>query len=545
MRRRLALAVAITTAAGLALAPLTTTPASADGITSLPLEGFADILVDQAHGHVFITGGTGSSDIVVTDLDGVVQTSIPNAHGAAMMMLSQDASKVYVGLMQADGVGVIDTATLTMTKISTGAGTCPFDVAETAGRIWYSYGCGGGDGAVGYIDPGDNSVHPGIRTDFYNAVKIESSPNLPGELVMARVGTSPGQIYVATVTEDEGGAVTLPTRDQVEVDARDFAITPDGSRIVTTEMAPYVHPVYLTADLSADGSYNTEAYPNAVAIRADGMVAAGTSSWYDPDIWVYGGGSRTLSRSYDFNSTEQVLAEGGLAFGETRLYAVEQTGYYSDATYRLRVITPRGRSAVTIKSGATTYSYGASAKVTVHLTSGSPNRQVSVYARPYGGTEKLLRTATVDGSGNLTVSTTVARRTTFRVAYAGDADFDPAGASTAVAVRAKVTPTMKNYIGRSGSSYVYKVSRNARIVGAVAPNHAGDCLYFRAQFYVNRAWRYPSATSCVRMSSTSRGIAVLSGKGLAGIRVRLRAEWRGDTENAARTSEWRYVKFVR
>ena len=62
---------------------------------------------------------------------------------------------------------------------------------------------------------------------------------------------------------------------------------------------------------------------------------------------------------------------------------------------------------------------------------------------------------------------------------------------------------------------------------------------------MNRAWRYPSTTSCVRMSSTSRGIAVLSGKGLAGIRVRLRAEWRGDTENAARTSEWRYVKFVR
>lgn len=541
VRRNLVLPLAVTIAASALATPLTVSPAQADGIVSLPIAGFSDILVDQAHGHVFITGGTGSSSIVVTNLDGAIQTSIPNAYGAAQMLLSQDGTKVYVGLTQADGVGVIDTTTLAMTKVSTGATTCPYDVAETAGRIWYSYSCTG-SGGVGYISTSDNSVHAGIRNEF-GRMTLESSPNLPGEVVLARVGTSPGQIYIATVTEGEGGAVTLPTRVQVEVDARDLAITPDGSRIVTTEMAPYEHPVYLTADLSADGSYATDAYPNAVAIRADGMVAAGIDG--DPDIWLYQAGSRELFRSYTFSSPSMRVAEGGLAFGSTRLYAIEQTGYWSDATYRLRVITPRGKSTVTIKASAATYSFGATAKATVHLTSTSPNRQVSVYATPYGGTEKLIRTANVDAGGNLTASTAVTRRTTFRVAYAGDANVDPSTASTTAAVRAKVTPAMKNYFGRSGSYYLYHPAKVAALVGTVAPNHGGDCLYFKAQYYGGGAWRYLGGTGCVHMTSTSRAAGLLDSNGLVGVKVRMRAEWRGNTENAAKNSAWRYLKFVR
>jgi hypothetical protein len=209
------------------------------------------------------------------------------------------------------------------------------------------------------------------------------------------------------------------------------------------------------------------------------------------------------------------------------------------------VITPRAKSTVTVKASASTYSFGATAKATVHLTSTSPNRQVSVYAKPYGGTEKLLKTANVDASGNLTVSTAVSRRTTFRVAYAGDAGIDPATASTAVAVRAKVTPSMKNYIGRSGSYYLYKVTKKATLVGTVAPNHAGDCLYVRAQFYVGGSWGHPAMTPCIHMAPASWGAGLLSGSGLAGVKVRMRAEWRGDTESAAKNSVWRYVKFVR
>lgn len=538
MRRPLVLTIA---ASMLAL-PLTMAPATADGSTPLSLDGFSDVLVDQAGGHVFVTGGTASSSIVVTNLDGVVQTPIPNAYGAAQMLLSQDGSKVYLGLAEADGVGVINTTTLAMTKISTGANTCPYDVAQTTGRIWYSYGCGQWSGAIGYIDLTDNSVHPAIRTGFYSAPQLESSPALPGQLAIADRGISPSNLVIATVTE--GSPVTLPTDNSVETAVRDMAITPDGTRIVTTDMAPYVHPVFLTSDLSGDGSYATGAYPNAVAIRSDGMVAAGIDGPYDPDVWVYPAGSRTLLRSYELGGSSSTLAPGGLAFGTTRLYAVAETG--SNPAYTLRVITPAAASSLTIRPNATTYSYGGTAAVTVHLTSTSTNRQVSIYAKPLGGTEQLLKTGTVDGNGNLIVATNVVRRTTFRAAYAGGAGVDGSTATTTVTVRAKVTPTMVRYVRRKGPVYLYKVTKSARIIGTVAPNHANDCLYFFAEFYVHGSWGHPAKTGCVPMTSTSKAMGILKGRKVyVGLKIRLRAEWRGDGENAAQNSPWRYARFIR
>src|SRR5688572_22181026 len=101
MRRKLAISAAMSVAAGMLAAPLVAqTPATADGIVTLPLELFSDILVDQARGHVFMTGGPTSTSILVTNLDGALQTPIPNAHGASQMLLSQDGTKVYVGLAE-------------------------------------------------------------------------------------------------------------------------------------------------------------------------------------------------------------------------------------------------------------------------------------------------------------------------------------------------------------------------------------------------------------------------------------------------------------
>jgi len=541
MRRSLSLTIALTAAATTLVAPFATAPATAESVTTLSLSGFSDVLVDQAHGHVFVTGGTGSSSIAVTSLDGVSQAPIPSAYGAAQMLLSQDGSKIYVGLAEADGVGVIDASTLAMTKIATGSNTCPYDVAQTTGRIWYSYGCGQWTGAIGYIDLSDNSVHAAIRTGFYSAPLLESSAALPGQIALSDRGISPTPLVIANVTE--GTPVTLPNDNTVAADVRDMAITPDGSRIVTTNMAPYVHPVFMTSDLSGDGSYDTDAYPNAVAIRADGMVAAGVDG--SPAVWLYPSGSRTLQKSYNFAG---MLAPGGLAFGTTRLFAVTESGF-SDAVVKLHVITPGATSSLSIRSGSPTsvpYSYGSAATVTVHLNTPGTNRKVSVYAKPYGGTEHLVKTGTVDAAGNLTISATVTRRTTFRAVYAGDASVDGSQASVAVAVRARVTPKMTGYVRHKGSVYLYTRKKGARIIGTVAPNHAYDCAYFRAEAYVHRKWRYVDSTGCVDLNSLSQAMGILKvSKSYVGIKFRLRAEWHGDTENAAQNSPWRFAKFIR
>lgn len=534
MRRTNALTAVLVVAAALLATPVATAPsAQADGTHTLPISQLNDILVDQAHGHVFLSA---PNMIAVTDLDGVPTTTIAAA-GAQAMVPSQDGSKVYVALGGADAVGVIDISTLTMTTISTGTETCPFDVAETAGRLWYSYGCWGGN--IGYIDLANaNANHPAVRTGFSYPPFIESSPALPDELVIASRGISPGSLEIATVTEGETAGLTtqLATTAYASWALR---ISPDGARILVTG---YGHQVFLTSDLSTDGMYESGgATPIALAIRPDGMVAGGTSGGLNvPDVFVFKSGSRTVYRTYDFGPMS-TLAPFGLAFGATRLYAVLD----NHPGLLLRVITPRAASRVSIKASRTTYNFDATAKVTVHLTTGSSNKHVAVYAKPYGRAEKLIKTGNVDGSGNLVATLPVRRRTTFRVAYSGDASHDSAQGTVTVAVRARVTPRLENSFARSGKYYLVRASRDAALVGVVAPNHAGDCLYFTAYYYTGVTWRYFAGTGCVHMTPRSVATGLLDGRDLVGMKIRMRAEWRGDTENAAKPSEWRYVRFVR
>ena len=77
--------------------------ASADGTKVIPLAGYRDMVVDDAHGHVFISQGT--DQLVVTDLNGNLVTTIPQLYGADGLVLSDDGSALYVALSTGDAIG--------------------------------------------------------------------------------------------------------------------------------------------------------------------------------------------------------------------------------------------------------------------------------------------------------------------------------------------------------------------------------------------------------------------------------------------------------
>lgn len=534
MSRRALLPVALLVAVGLQIpAP------AATAATVLPIDRLGDIVVDQAHGRVFMSGGPDSSRIVVTDLSGGNLRTVDVVGGANQMTLSADGSTLYAALTRGDAVAAVDTTSLAVEKIPTGAQSCPYDVAETAGKVWFSYGCSSA-GNIGAIDTVTHAVVAGLMTTTYDGAHLlESSPGLPGRLA------AHGDNALSILDVTGGETPTVETGPTIESQGDDLAVTPDGSRVITTSMSPYVHPVYLTADLSADGAYDTAPYPNAVAVRADGMVAAGSMGIYEPDVYVYEPGKRSVYRTYDFGTSSTArpyVQQGGLAFGANRLYAV--TGDF-DGHLALRVITPRRASSVTVTPSRTTYGHGATAKVTVRLKAVSATRTVSVYATPYGGTEKLLKRAQVSADGTLTAGLTVQRRTRFTVRYAGDAHTDPSSDSVSVAVRARVDTVIKRHYAKDGKYHLVHEGTVPLSVAKVSPNHAGDCLWFRAQFWVNGAWRYPATTDCARMDRYSRAAARLVGDYPVGLKVRMRAEWRGDKENAADNAAWRYLRFTR
>ena len=432
MRRTAVLALA-GLLSGTGLTALAPAASAADSVVPLPLTAYRDIVVDDAHSHLFLTGG-GSNGVVVRDLAGAAVTTITNQPGASQMTLSEDGSLLYVALASGDAVSAISTTTLTeVTRYSTGATTCPASVAVTMGKVWFGYGCGGASGNLGVIDPAavdpDPVVTLGTLTagSYYYAPRLQASAAKPGLLVAGEFGISPATLRVLDVST---GAAVVSATNHPGSNLQDFAITSDGSHVITASGSPYEHDSYKTTDLSADGVYGSNnPYPNAVATGAGGPVAAGLDASYSTDISIYQAAG-TLVRSYEMGGCcnqgqSGSLADAGLALNADAsvLYAV--TTDYLGAAVTLRVLRDPGKLISTLDlyppvSVPINHAFAISGTLT---SAGLPVAGALVtVARDstYGTVPLAPRTTASDGS--FSIPDTLSRRGVYgyTVSWAGD-----------------------------------------------------------------------------------------------------------------------------
>ncbi|MGI5427179.1 YncE family protein [Streptomyces sp. CA-179760] len=336
----------LTAATALAVLLGTGSAAAADSSAILPLKSTGDMVVDGVHHRVFISDPT-AGQVVVTDYAGTVldtMGSLPGVHG---LELSPDSDTLYAAVHDADSVVAIDTATATESRrYATGAGAGPAYVALAGGKLWFSYGSSG-DGNIGSLDPSatDPAVTLGQDPDrtFYSAPILDASAGAPDTLVAGSPGQSPVELAVYDVSSGTASrtAYAFDPGDTGSANLQDLAVTPDGQDVVTASGAPYYQAVYKVTDLSANGKYETNTYPNAVDIAPSGDVAAGTDSSYDPDVHVFERGVPTPVKQYELPNTgtsgdSDLLAPAGLAWApdESRLFAISENG--SDV-YSLRV----------------------------------------------------------------------------------------------------------------------------------------------------------------------------------------------------------------
>src|SRR5207342_1762093 len=189
---------------------------------------------------------------------------------------------------------------------------------------------------------------------LFAEVALASSPRAPGVLLVSTLSQSPDFLSRYAVTGGATPAATQTASIQVGGNFGDMAITPDGSDVIVADGAVYHHQVYSTADLSADGTYATDSYPDSVAINADGLVAAGIDGIYSPDVWVYSPGATSPKKKFDFGSGNY-LVSGGLAFIGTSIYAV--TGDFGPP-YTLRVVSTLPSASLAVSTAKKTYAYG-------------------------------------------------------------------------------------------------------------------------------------------------------------------------------------------
>jgi hypothetical protein len=332
-----AMASALTAAGGVASVALSAGPAAAAGITTsvaLPFSSYTQMLVDPVHHHLFLTAGTGSSSIWVTDYSGQMVGTIDNEPGASGLALSSDGSTVYAALTTGDAISAISTSTLaetaryatTSTSTGTGTGTDPTYVAYTSGKIWFSYGAPGSQGAIGSIDP---STSPATITlgavndplaDWDGAPELEASP--AGDLVAGQPATTPLELASYDVSTGTA-AVLTPERFMGNYSVLgSMQITPDGNDVVVATGGGTLDlPVFQISDLSLVSDYPAGNDAGAVAIAADGTVAA-SSGAVAPNYQVslFAPGGSTPLATYSFGSQPAIdLAFSGDA---SELFAV-------------------------------------------------------------------------------------------------------------------------------------------------------------------------------------------------------------------------------
>ncbi|MEU1591819.1 hypothetical protein ABZ468_02905 [Streptomyces sp. NPDC005708] len=262
------------------------------------------------------------------------------------------------------------------------------------------------------------------------------------------------------------------------------------------------------------------AHPAGVALPDAPLSADGTFHIADvPQV----GGANTYTVTYAGDSTHQAVS--------------------ASATVQVS----RSATAVSIKTDAPSYAYGATAKVTAHLGTTYNGRTLAIYAQPYGGKKALVENGTVNSHGDLVTTYKLTRRTTFTAAFAGDYRFAPATAATTASAYAKVSESLSGYYGSThyaGLLYrVYHHTAEAKLNATVTPNKAGQCVQFQIQRYYGGAWHTQSTSSCRKLSTSSTGYATLSLTKAVNSKFRMRAEYvhsSKDTGNLNTWGAWQY-----
>ncbi|MGW5352522.1 YncE family protein [Streptomyces sp. NPDC004031] len=444
--KRITQVTAVVFATGLASLGLSSSASAQTGSTAvpLPIAQYAHMLVDPVHQHLFISGGAGSTSVLVTDYAGRTVGTIEGEDGADGLALSPDGGTVYAALGDADAISAIDTGTLAETaRYGTGAGSDPESVVWSAGKLWFGYGKAA-HGGIGSVDP---AADPAVVTlqatgdSWYSAPLLAATPG--GKLVAGQPGLSPASLASYDVSGRSARtlhaqlSLTSPT---VSSFLADLAITADGKDVITACGAPYEHQVFTVADLSPDGAYGTDTYPDAVALGADGTVFAGSENYYGDQVFVFAPGNPSAVASYPV-ALDTFQADAGLAVtpDDSTLFAISADPYGADPVLHVIQNPAQAAAGLTVSGPARVHRH---AKVTLTGALGGPSPytggqtvQVSRIdaAHPAGTPLPAVRTA-ADGTFTVTDIPRAAGAVTYQVTYAGDAHLTAATASATVRV---------------------------------------------------------------------------------------------------------------
>jgi WD40 repeat protein len=411
---------------------------------SLPLSGYTEAVMDDAHGHLFVTGysalswagfnGGADSKVLVLNEDGSTSATFTGIDGAAGMYLDSASNQLYVAAYGASTIQVIDTATLTVgTSYDLGTeAACPYDVVKAGGYLWSTIGCGTNEGYLART----NTSTLNVKTYVVNGYQLLDTY---GTMVFsAEIFASPSLIRAFDISS---GTPTLTGTAGLSQDFNsvwDIAVMPDGSDILSSAGTDDAIEAWATSDLAFDTSYDTGDNPSSVTISPDGGWIVGAA---DEGVSVFQSGTSTPVNTFPWSEVGTVAPRGTAVESDmSTMYLVTGINNFGAGTPTLTLITdptvPRSEltlvpendtiqvTAVAQLSGTLTFTDGASsAGKTIHVTRTGPD-----------ATQTDLADVVTDTGGNFTVTDTppAAGTYTYQVWFNGTAAHRGASATADV-----------------------------------------------------------------------------------------------------------------
>ena len=223
------------------------------------------------------------------------------------------------------------------------------------------------------------------------------------------------------------------------------------------------------------------------------------------------------------------------------------TNFWAPAEKTVTVDVARHSTELSIHASASTYGYGADAKVLAHLGTTYNGRYVSLYAQPLGTSATspgtLIAKGRVNSNGDISAYYPMTRKTTFTAVFAGDYRYLPTTATVTPSVSSRVSLTLSGYAGKSGSYYHYRGINPVAAVG-VSPLRTSGCTSLLVQRYTAGAWQTTSTIPCAALDATSHSHATYLSSRTKNVSFRIRAQVGSGTYGAAGTSAWVYFLFV-
>ncbi len=359
--RRLAVCAALTAVLGIAQLPasaladpLPPLPAGdpwwpGDRAPALPLPAFGELLVDNAHQVLYVSGGRTANSVLVLGFDGRVRATVDHEYGATGMALSADGKTLYVAEAAGDAVSAVDTGTLTERAryAAPVPGTCPTSLARTGDRVWVGYGCGTSwDGGIAELDTA--AAQPQLvlgKQDQSGDTHYSAAPRLAAgttadqsTLAVSEPALSPVTLSGYRVDGDRLRLLAAAPRGGSNLN--DLALSPDGATAFLAAGSQHQVDAFATADLSSAGAYATGSSPAAVALNSDGTQLATATGAPGGQVLLHPVG-RSTTTTVGRLPDDETAAAHGLAFSADGGTLFLVTTRAQDPAPRLRILSTR------------------------------------------------------------------------------------------------------------------------------------------------------------------------------------------------------------